>query len=177
MPLDYSDPALIMKVHRMYENSRSFLLAAHRCFEVKPRPKGGEEVLLVPGVVCAAFSAEVALKALALCFGIQPPREHSLAKLFLLLPAEQQQSLIAFEGDPGARLLFLDRVEAIATTFQDWRYDYEKDSLGVSIGDVERLAERAQAIVESQLMAARARAFSEKRPRSKIGPRDRATPD
>ena len=86
-----------MNVDQAANLSSSFGLAAERCLEARPQVGGTFQMLVVPAVVCAAFSSELGLKTLLLMNG----REgwgHDLRGLFLKLDATDQAAVVRAAG-------------------------------------------------------------------------------
>jgi hypothetical protein len=126
-----------MNFDQAKHSARAFRLAAQRCGEMHRLPGGPLERLAVPELVCAAFSAELALKALLVAAGKQI-RGHNLKNLFDELDAETQKKIIAATSVPEQE--FLVRLNAVATVFDDWRYIHEKPALSTSPVFLEALA-------------------------------------
>ncbi len=122
--------------------SESFLRAAERCMDGRSE-LGGEDhtQLLVPAVVCLAFSAEVGLKVL-LQLQRTPIHDHKLALLYTALVAQTQQMIVANAG--FAQNEFESRLQNASSTFVDWRYIYEEKNAGLS-ASVDFLARLAHA--------------------------------
>jgi hypothetical protein len=109
-------------------SARAFWLAANQNMDSGP---GQFQKLLVPGVVCAAFSAELGIKAMLLPNG-SVPRTHNLKKLFLKLPQASQDRIIPQCSDTCEE--FLASLGGVANAFEDWRYIYESASPSLDIG-------------------------------------------
>ena len=88
-----------------YQNGLSFMESSWRCFgkeengEYRIIDKGKLCQLTVPAVVNAAFACEMFLKALLMKYGISYSKEHSLVKLFDLLPSNVKKEINHFCGD------------------------------------------------------------------------------
>lgn len=123
--------------------SRVFLLAAQRCNEFRPLPSGTLQFLLVPSLVCYAFSIEVGLKALALHAGGAAPYGHNLAQLLHALPPELQAQIVADTGNPSQ---FDSDLALVCEVFEVWRYIYERDpaSTDTDLGFLQRFAAAVQ---------------------------------
>ncbi|WP_129139611.1 hypothetical protein [Modicisalibacter coralii] len=111
-----------MNVTQAKNSSRSFHLACQRTLEQRQTSHGQVEILMVPGVVCAAFSIELGIKAIALGEGTQPTG-HKLDKLFGTLSAPEQDAIKESIGLPNTD--FQKELEAAAGAFEEWRYIYE----------------------------------------------------
>lgn len=109
-------------------SARAFWLAANQNMDSGP---GQFQKLLVPGVVCAAFSAELGIKAMLLPNG-SVPRTHNLEKLFSKLPQASQDRIIPQCSD--SREEFLASLGGVANAFENWRYIYELESPSLDIG-------------------------------------------
>lgn len=82
--------------------------------------------LMIPGVVCAAFAAELAIKAMIAQRG-EPVRGHELDTLFKMLPDDVRESVAERLGCPLPNI-----EEALLKhrkTFEHWRYSYESSTL------------------------------------------------
>ena len=106
----------------------SFWLAAARNMEQRRINPTQYQMLLIPGVVCLAFSVELGMKAILLPAG-KPPKTHNLTKLFHLLPQHIQDQVVVACGRPcGA---FEVALNSVANAFEDWRYVYDMDNPSV----------------------------------------------
>ena len=107
---------------------KSFLIAADRCFEQRPLPSGHSQMPIVPAIVCAAFGAELCLKALIALEGGKSTG-HELLKLFDKLSSQSRvalaTSLSLNEHD------LRQKIGSVSSAFVDWRYIYEKSSANV----------------------------------------------
>ena len=115
-------------------SANAFWLAASRNME---RNADQFQDLLVPGVVCAAFSIELGIKSLLFTTG-HVPRTHNLSTLFLKLPETTQGRIVAQCSD--TREAFDNSLCEIANVFEEWRYVYESDSPHLNIGFLFELA-------------------------------------
>lgn len=116
----------------------SFWLAAARNFEQRRINPAQHQALLIPGVVCMAFSIELGIKAMILPAGI-PPKTHNLAKLFIELPSNIQNKIIAACGTQ--REMFFDALSKVANSFEDWRYVYEMENPTIDLSFLSALAD------------------------------------
>lgn len=104
--------------------AQDFVLAALRCHErlaIAGKPNEMQR-LSVPGVVCSAFAAELALKAILTVEGT-PATGHDLAKLFDAVSLPVQRKIF-----PPMRLSedqFKSKLRLSANAFKEWRYIYE----------------------------------------------------
>src|SRR6266545_5508221 len=114
-----------MNVDQAKYSSRSFYLAYERCMEQRLLSVQQVQVLLIPGVVCAALSVELGFKALVLA-DQSAATGHRLDELFAILPARTQDAIVR---DIGVnRSQFEKSLELVANAFVAWRYLYEKTS-------------------------------------------------
>ena len=116
----------------------SFWLAAARNMEQRRINPKQFQMLLIPGVVCSAFSIELGIKAMLLPAG-KPPKTHNLTKLFELLPQAIQDQVVAVCGRP--RDAFDTALSSIANAFEEWRYVYDIDKPSVDIDFLTSLAD------------------------------------
>jgi hypothetical protein len=106
--------------------AQGFLLAAVRCHERRPDPGSSTQMqtLTVAGVVCSAFAAELALKAILTVEGRRPTGpEHNLEKLFdAVSPTVRDRiyPLMSLSADE-----FMVKFRPCAKAFEGWRYIYE----------------------------------------------------
>jgi hypothetical protein len=101
--------------------STAFLEAYHRCM-AEGTSTGRSEMMFVPAIVCAAFSAEVGIKALLLQAG-KSARGHDLVKLFNRLPDATQLEI--FTRMEMEAVDFAAHLNHIRDAFREWRYIYE----------------------------------------------------
>jgi len=92
---------------------------------------GQFQELLIPGVVCAAFSAELGIKAMLLPKR-SVTRNHNLHDLFLELPQASQDRIILQCSDTHDE--FFASLSGVAKAFVDWRYVYKSESPSLDIG-------------------------------------------
>lgn len=112
-----------MNIEQAANLSRAFALAAQRCDEQRLLKTGQVQWLAVPAIVCTAFSIELAFKAIILRAG-GSARGHDLHALFSALPEPNRQTLrerIDLDG-----VAFDTSLRAVASSFDDWRYYYER---------------------------------------------------
>ena len=105
--------------------AHDFLRAALRCHERLPIPGKPNDMqrLSVPGVVCSAFAAELALKAILTVEG-RPATGHDLAELFNAVSPPVQRQI--FPLMPKLREdQFKSNLRQCAHAFEEWRYIYE----------------------------------------------------
>lgn len=105
--------------------SSAFFLAYERCLEQRPLPDGKKTMLMIPAVVCLAFSIELGLKALAETEGTNL-YGHELAKLFQGLPRGLRDALWQRTG--LSRQDFDDALAQATDTFVEWRYVHEREN-------------------------------------------------
>lgn len=133
-----------MSLQQARNSALAFLLAARRSFEHRPTGIGRTEMLLVPGVVCAAFSVELSFKTMILAAGGTPARGkqgHDLATLFSQLTKPEQVNLIARLG--LERVSFAPLLDNVTDAFVKWRYIYEYQEAELAQEFLYNLAEAA----------------------------------
>lgn len=135
-----------MNLDQARNSSKSFYLAFQRNMEQRPVSPGQVQLLVVPAVVCAAFSIELGLKALILQAG-KPASGHKLAELFGKLDFPLQKTLVDGVGLDKAQFNVL--LQAASNIFVEWRYLYEKDSANANIEFLSKLAGAVQHAVGS----------------------------
>lgn len=117
--------------------STAFLEAYRRCMS-DVTAADNQEVMFIPALVCAAFSAEVGLKALLLQAG-QRGRGHDLVELFQALPEELRLEIVRFVGKTPED--FVKNLTDAKNAFLEWRYIYESaDARSISLEFVARFA-------------------------------------
>ncbi len=124
----------------------SFWLAAARNMEQRRTSPTQFQMLLIPGVVCLAFSVELGIKAMLLAAG-SPPKIHNLAKLFGLLSQLVQDQVVAACGKP--RVEFDMALDGVANAFEEWRYIYDVDKPSIDIAFLSSLADAIKLATES----------------------------
>lgn len=122
-------------------SSRSFYLAFQRCMEQRPLPNGQVQLVVVPAVVCAAFSIELGFKAIALRSG-GSVSGHKLNELFKALEPSSQQAIIAAVG--FEREKFDSSLEAVSSAFVEWRYIHERESANIDMEFLLKLSKATQ---------------------------------
>ncbi|MDM0029899.1 hypothetical protein [Variovorax saccharolyticus] len=124
---------------QMLDTAVQFMSAARQCGKVNGQDVSGEW-LPYPQVVNFAFAAEIALKALHVVHLGKPMRGHDLEALCNALPPEVTARVC---GPDMNQLMFGERLHAVRDAFEVWRYAYEKDSIGISVDFLARLAQSA----------------------------------
>jgi hypothetical protein len=81
-----------------------------------------------PAIVCFAFSIELYLKLVHVLSTGQTSKGHKLEELFSSLPASIRQNLTAKYGNAELPA----HIAAVSTTFVDWRYEHEHETLTVN---------------------------------------------
>lgn len=92
--------------------------------------ESGNFLFQIPAAVNAAFSIEIALKAILTCEGMAYKREHNLFVLYTLLPENAQYLIFKwvkektpeYDNDAIVKEFIL-----ISDTFKQWRYSFEND--------------------------------------------------
>jgi hypothetical protein len=118
-------------------NAEAFLHAYQRC--IKPL----DHLLGVPAIVCAAFAAELGLKAILQRRGLSNERGHNLQALLERLPADDRDAIVSETSKSFAD--FSTLLRQVADAFVDWRYIYE--SKGPKEGNLFFIGAFAGAIV------------------------------
>lgn len=136
-----------MNLEQAQNSSKAFYLAFQRCIEQRQLPNGQVQFLVVPGVVCVAFSIELGFKALVLRAG-GSVSGHKLKELFNALEPSTQQ--IIFEAVDIERQKFESSLEAASNAFVEWRYIYEQESANVDMEFLSKLAKATQDAITSQ---------------------------
>ncbi|MFC3552500.1 HEPN domain-containing protein [Lysobacter cavernae] len=117
--------------------STAFLEAYRRCMD-ETASSGKNEAMFIPALVCAAFSAEVGLKALLLQAG-KAARGHDLVRLFNRLPDELQLDIFGRMSMEASQ--FAANLNHVRDAFKDWRYMYEfNDERFISVAFVSNFA-------------------------------------
>ena len=105
-----------------------FFNAASRCFAnvaITPRINNSP---MTPGVVCAAFSAELYLKLLNLLATGKTQKGHKLNELFASLPEKDQQRVAEKYGNPAIAA----HIAEMSNAFVSWRYEHEHEALTIN---------------------------------------------
>jgi len=123
----------------------SFWLAAARNLEQRRISPTQYQALLIPGVVCLAFSIELGIKAMLRSSG-KPPKSHNLVTLFKLLPQPIQDQVVAACGAP--REAFDAALGAAANAFEEWRYVYEMENPSIDLAFMSALADAIRAATD-----------------------------
>ena len=132
-----------MNIDQAHNSAKAFLIAFSRCMELRPKKDGEFERLAVPGIVCAAFSAELGLKALLLASG-KNVKGHNLQTLFEELDEATQKKIISASGIAGPP--FRSSLAASANVFDEWRYVHEKSGLNAFPAFLGTLAQSIQSV-------------------------------
>lgn len=126
MKSTYMNPTQILNT------SKQFFSAAKRADEQRIIGGGQFEWLPVPAIVCAAFSIELALKAIILAESGKSANGHKLDDLYAELSDASQQKVAAavtmptYPKIPGVTETFDTALTKIRNAFVDWRYIHEK---------------------------------------------------
>lgn len=116
----------------------AFLEAYRRCSLQRHPIDEGQEGMFLPALICAAFAAEVGLKALLLQDG-ELVTGHDLYDLFDRLSPELKESITGLTGIDSES--FMQRLLAARRAFIDWRYMFEfQDERSISLEFVARFA-------------------------------------
>ncbi|MYM71239.1 hypothetical protein GTP56_03395 [Duganella sp. FT134W] len=145
-----------MNPTHILNTSKQFFLAAKRADE--QRIIGGTqfEWLPVPAIVCAAFSIELALKAIIMVETGKSPRVHLLDDLYAELSLPSQKKVAAavtvptYPKVPGSTETFDTALTKIRNAFVDWRYIHEKtDWTSIDRTFLMEVADAVQAVAAS----------------------------
>lgn len=124
--------------------AEAFLEAHRRCDPEEELDDASK--IAIPAIVCGAFAAEVALKALLELHG-RSCRGHDLHDLFERLPSRIQLQLR--EGACLPLATFDRYMRGARNAFNDWRYFYEdRDFLGTNVAFLGTLASVAIAVAQ-----------------------------
>jgi len=126
--------------------ANSFWLAAARNMEQRRLSPTQFQMLLVPGVVCLAFSIELGIKAMLLPSG-KPPKTHNLTKLFQLLPVAVQEQIVTACRKP--REQFDGALDSVANAFEDWRYVYDLDKPSIDLAFLNSLSDAVKVATDA----------------------------
>lgn len=139
-----------MNANRANDTAKAFLIASKRADETRVIDGDKFERVIVPAIVCAAFSVEVGLKAIILAEG-KEAHGHHLDKLFAELSAESQRQITSaitvsdYPKREGVVPTFDDAIQKIRGAFVDWRYIHEKkDWMEIDYNFLLQLAEAVQ---------------------------------
>jgi hypothetical protein len=124
----------------------SFWLAAARNLEQRRLNPAQFQMLLIPGVVCLAFSIELGIKAILLRTG-NPPRTHNLRDLFALLPGNVQDDIVRSCGRPPDA--FQASLSSAANIFVEWRYVYDMEQPQVDLPFLNALADAVKTATDA----------------------------
>ncbi len=102
--------------------ARQFLDASNRCLCDEREPPLARGPVLVPAVVCAAFAAEVGLKAILIGEG-STPSGHPLLDLYNRLSEHSKLEVTQYTGYSPER--FESELRLASKAFIEWRYVYE----------------------------------------------------
>lgn len=127
----------------------SFWLAAARSLEQRRINPTQYQMLLIPGVVCSAFSIELGIKAILLRSG-QPPKSHNLSKLFEALSPAIQDQVITACGK--CRKDFDAALGQASALFEEWRYIYEIENPQVDLEFLTHLADAVRVATDSHAL-------------------------
>lgn len=144
-----------MSAKQTYDTAKAFLIASKRADEIRITESGTFEKIVVPAIVCAAFSVEIGMKAIILAEG-KRVRGHYLDDLFNELGPDSQKRIISAVNVPnypkreGVTPTFSDAIKKIRNAFVDWRYIHEKnDWMEIDYTFLMQLAQVVQEVAES----------------------------
>ena len=124
----------------------SFLLAADRCFEMRPLPNGQFQMPLAPAIVCAAFGIELYLKAI-ITVEKGKATGHELLKLFVRLSPQSKAALATELSLPEKELL--QKLSYISGTFVEWRYIYETQTANIDTEFLRQFSKATARLLDS----------------------------
>jgi len=131
---------------KIINTANSFFLGADRCSEQRPLALGQVQMLLVPAVVCKAFSIELYFKGI-IAIEKGSATGHDLSTLFSLLTAPSQLTLRT--GLSLSEIEFNQKLKDISSAFRDWRYIFERQSSNLDAAFLNGLASASKALAES----------------------------
>jgi HEPN domain-containing protein len=127
----------------LLDTANSFQMAADRCLtSCKAVP--GVEMLIVPGVVCAALACELYLKFIHLKESGHSPHGHDLVELFTGLGGSTRTALAGLRSDIGQVL------QRNRSHFTDARYHHEVAQFSFRQQELLQLAESLSAWVQAR---------------------------
>lgn len=113
----------VFNTNKAHKLAREYLLAFNRCINVRDFTyKGVPELLVIPSIVCAAFSAEISMKVIIFESYNYQAEGHGLKNLFEKLPLKIKDNIIL---QIKARDNFESLLGEINNAFEKWRYIYE----------------------------------------------------
>lgn len=135
----------------MSNTANSYYIAYSRCMEQRKIDLKTFQWLPIPALTCIAFSCEVYLKTLLLCFDIPYPKgaeAHDLKKLFNSLPKDMVQEIKDSYENP----LELDNaLDEIKKYFITSRYFYESETASFSFPFIEWFHQKLKEITNNKL--------------------------
>jgi HEPN domain-containing protein len=160
-PSRQQSPDPIAEARRCLRGADQFLIASHRAFD-RPVDAAGkfEDSAPIPGVVCAAFAAELGFKAILLLERRERWTGHKLTQLFAELSVgsrfdvKKAAESRSYLGSDGHRTMeFSEGLDAVSSTFEDWRYFYEKGDQAVDPTFLQKVAKGAISAARALLPA------------------------
>ena len=139
-----------MKPVAYLQVARTYRIAFRRCEEMRPLPSGKFEMPIMPGIVCAIFSIELAIKGLLAKQGITT-RVHDLRKLFDRLEASQKDEIVLACGVPEPN--FSQQLDEIRDGYVRWRYFFEHEGLNLDLSFVRKLSDAAISVADKAIAA------------------------
>jgi hypothetical protein len=109
--------------------------------EQRQLSNGQIQFLVVPAIVCAAFSIELGFKALVLQSG-GSVSGHNLEKLFSALETPTQQQIVSAVG--VAKEEFNSSLAEASNAFVEWRYIHEQEYANANNEFLSRLSKATQ---------------------------------
>jgi hypothetical protein len=123
------------------QSSAAFFSASERCLTERQCIDEKQEIIFVPGIVCAALSIELGFKAIIIKAGGKATG-HKLSDLFQILVPGFQNQIIQSVGLDQAN--FTRELAKVSDAFVKWRYVYEYPEVNISLSFLSKLAEATQ---------------------------------
>jgi hypothetical protein len=141
------DGEMAMSVETMIATARSFNQGAYRCNQSLPGDSYDARKLIVPAVVCHAFSLEVYLKFLLKISMNIESREHDLKTLYMMLDESTRNEIETKVG--YEKNIFENNIDLFKKAFIEWRYFYEEGNAKVvNLEFVRKMVEAIEEIVQ-----------------------------
>jgi hypothetical protein len=138
---------IAMSLETMIAIARSFNQGAYRCNQSLPGDSYDARKLLVPAVVCHAFSLEVYLKFLLKISRNIESKEHDLKTIYKMLDESIRNEIETKVG--YERSIFENNIDLFKKAFIEWRYFYEEGNAKVvNLEFVRKMGEVIEEIVQ-----------------------------
>lgn len=133
--------------------SRTFHRGYELCTGNGLPAENGQSNAIIPGIVCLAFSIELAFKSILLAVS-KPTSGHKLDQLFQRLPAAEQHEVILESGVDTQS--FHENLALVANAFVEWRYIYERPGAhSISEQFLQMLSHAADAVAARKVNSSR----------------------